>query len=199
VTVTARPGHPITLTGWATRSEDGIAVQRAEDALHQRVTGIDRGRVGAEGFARLPEDRSDDGHDLATDVLLCREEIAALRTRVRARLDADDPVLPQVEVCIEDAVGIRHGRLTQRDDLLENRDGEGRLAQADEVLCRARRAGIEAGRIGDVRRGEAECARRGVHLGHESGDVPRVPVGEDRRHVATRVDQKPFEGLELGQ
>ncbi len=88
-----------------TRSQDGIAVQRAVDALHQRVTGIDRGCVGAEGSARLPEDRSDDGHDLPADVLLCCEEIAALRGRIGARLDADDPVLPQVEVCIEDGVG----------------------------------------------------------------------------------------------
>ena len=96
-----------------TRCEEGEAVQAGEDALHQRVTGIDGGRVGAERPARLTQDGPDDRDVLPGDVLLCREEKAALRARIGTRLDADDAVLPEVEVGIEDDVGHRHARLAE--------------------------------------------------------------------------------------
>ena len=71
------PGR-IDLGDLLARSEDGEAVQRSEDASHQRVARIDRGSVRAERPARLTQDGTDDRDVLPADVLLRREEIAAL-------------------------------------------------------------------------------------------------------------------------
>ncbi len=50
-----------------------------------------------------------------------------------------------------------------------------------------------------MRGSQTKPERCGIHLGHECSDTSCIPVGEDRRHVGTRVDQHPFERLELGE
>ena len=113
VTGAVEPQAAVTLGDLLTGSEEGEGMQGAEDALHQRVAGVDCGCVGAERPTWLTQHGPDDGDVLPADALLRREEKAARRIRVGTRLDADDPVLPQVEVRVEDDVGHRHARLTQ--------------------------------------------------------------------------------------
>ena len=80
-------------------SEKGEAVQGNEDAPSPSASArIDHGGVRAERPARLAQDGTDDRDFLPADVLLRREEIAALCSRVGARLDANDPVVPQIEL-----------------------------------------------------------------------------------------------------
>ena len=89
-----RPGHPSTVSGWATvtgadepqaasiwaNSWPGaktVTLCRAAKTLRTRVARIDRRRGGAERAARLTEDGADNRDVLPADALLGSEEIAA--------------------------------------------------------------------------------------------------------------------------
>jgi hypothetical protein len=59
-------------------NEDRETVQGNEDTPHERVTRIDGGSVRAKRSAGLTQDGTDDREGFPADVLLRREEIAAL-------------------------------------------------------------------------------------------------------------------------